>query len=110
MAFNLSGNAHVVTTWSALAGCVVALWWAFGFAGQVEQNTQGLKSAQIRDIAQSIRYLETEASKMEIYEQRNGVTVLSTQLRKGFGTDIKKLERERDCLKAGNDAKLCDED
>jgi hypothetical protein len=109
MAFNLSGGAHVVTTWSALGGCVFALWYAFGFAGQVEENTQGIRVATIRNISQELRYMETEKSKMEIFEQQNGITVLSTQLKKTFDVDIKKLERERDCLKAGTDAKLCDE-
>ena len=109
MAFNLSGNAHVATTWSALFGAAAVMWWAFGFAGQVEENTQGIRIATIRNISQELRYMETEKMKMEIYEQQNGITVLSTQLQKTFDVDIKKLERERDCLKAGTDTKLCDE-
>jgi len=109
MAFQLSGNAHVITTWSTLAFAVTAIWWAFGFAGQVDENTQGIRIATIRNISQELRYMETERTKMEIFEQQNGVTVLSTRLMETFDKDISKLERERDCLKDGKDAKLCNE-
>ena len=110
MAFNLSGNAHVITTWSTLVAMVGVVWWAFGFASQVDQNTSGIRVATIRNISQELRYLETEKQKMMLYEQQNGKSELSDQILNEFAKDIKKLERERVCLKDGKDAHICGED
>ena len=110
MAFNLSGNAHVITTWSTLVMMVSVVWWAFGFASQVEDNTQGIRVATIRNISQELRYLTTEQQKMMLYEQQNGKSVLSDQILNEFKKDINKLERERNCLKEGKDGHICGED
>jgi hypothetical protein len=110
MALDLKGNINLTLTWATLAGLVGAMWWVFGFTAQVEDNTQGLRVATIRNISQELRYLETEKQKMILYEQEKGKSPLSTQILTGFNTDIKKLERERDCLKDGKDAKICGED
>lgn len=110
MALELKSNAHVITTWSTLVACGGVIWWAFGFAAQVDDNTESIRSAHIRSISQELRYLETEKSKMELYEQQNGITALSTQIKTNFDKDITKLERERSCLKdLSKSAKLCDE-
>ena len=85
------------------------MWWIFGFAAQVQDNAQGIRVATIRNISQELRYLETEKSKMQLFEQSNGKTPLSDQILSGFDSDIKKLERERDCLKEGKDAQICGE-
>ena len=110
MAFNLSGNAHVITTWSTLVGAVRVMWWAFGFASQVEENTHGIRVATIRNISQELRYLNTEQQKMLLYEQQNGKTALSHQILAEFEKNISKLTRERTCLKEGKDAHICGED
>jgi hypothetical protein len=110
MAFQLKETAHVVTTWSTLVALAGVLWWSFGFAGQVEENTHRIQAGEIRDVSQSIRYLQVEAQKMNLYEQVNGPSILSTQIKSGFEQDILKLERKRTCLKADKPAHLCDED
>ena len=106
---NLSSNADVVTTWTTLIAMVGGIWWAFGFASQVELNTQGIRVATIRNISQELRYLSTEKQKMILYEQQNGKSVLSSQILTEFDKDIKKLERERDCLKEDKDPHICSE-
>ena len=110
MAFELKQGAHVVTTWSALIACAGALWWSFGFTAQVEDNTQRIRSAEIRDVSQEVRYLEVENRKMDLYEKENGISVLSTQIKHDFTKEIEKLERKRECLKDDKPAHLCEED
>jgi len=110
MAFELNQNAHVITTWSTLIALAGVLWYGFGFTSQVEDNTNRIRAGEIRDVSQEIRYLEVEAQKMELYEQQNGATPLSRQLRANFDHDIKKLERKRTCLKADKPVHLCEED
>lgn len=107
---DIKGNINITITWAVLTGLVGAMWWVFGFTSQVDENTQDIRVATIRNISQELRYLETEKSKMMLYEQSNGKTPLSDQILSGFKSDIEKLERERDCLKDGKDAKLCGED
>jgi hypothetical protein len=110
MAFELKENAHVVTTWSALFACAGALWWSFGFAAEVEDMKHRLQAGEIREVSRDIKYLEIEAQKMNLYEQQNGPSILSSQIKTGFEQDIKKLERKRTCLKDDKPAHLCDED
>ena len=110
MAIDFKGNVNVVLTWSTLVGLIGAMWWAFGFASQVDQNTSGIRVATIRNISQELRYLETEKQKMMLYEQQNGKSVLSDQILNEFKKDINKLERERNCLKEGKDGHICGED
>ena len=110
MAFELKQSAHVVTTWSALMALAGALWWTFGFTAQVEDNSNRIQAAEIRDVSQSILYLEVEAQKMVLYERENGASVLSTQIKDDFTKRIEKLERKRVCLKADKPLHLCDED
>jgi hypothetical protein len=110
MAFQLKESAHVVTTWSTLIALGGVLWWSFGFTAQVEDNTHRIQAAEIRDVSQAIRYLEVEAQKMGLYEQQNGPSVLSSQIKSGFVNDIRRLERKRTCLKADKPIHLCDED
>lgn len=106
---DIKGTINIALTWSTLAGLVAAMWWVFGFTAQVEENEQGIRVATIRNISQELRYLETEKSKMKLYEQSNGKSELSEQILSGFDSDIKKLERERQCLKDGKDALICGE-
>ena len=108
-ALDISSNAHVVTTWTTLVAMIAGIWWAFGFASQVDLNTKGIRVATIRNISQELRYLSTEKQKMLLYQQENGVSVLSSQILTEFDKDIKKLERERDCLKEDKDPHICSE-
>ena len=110
MAIQLKESAHVVTTWSSLIMLAGALWWSFGFTAQVDDNTHRIQAAEIRDVSQSIRYLEVENQKMDLYEQENGPSVLSLKIKADFKRDIEKLERKRTCLKADKPIHLCDED
>ena len=110
MSVDIKGKINVALTWSTLVGLIGAMWWVFGFTSQVENNTQGIRVATIRNISQELRYLDTEKNKMLLYEQANGKTSLSNQILSGFDRDIKKLERERDCLQDGKAALICGED
>jgi hypothetical protein len=109
MAFELKQGAHVATTWSALFACAVALWWSFGFTAPVDDLEQRVKAAEIRDVSQELRYLYSEKKKMDLFEQQNGITVLSTQIKDGYKTNIDTLERKRKCLKEDKASHLCDE-
>jgi hypothetical protein len=109
MAFELKQSAHVATTWSALIGCGVALWWGFGFSAQVEGNTGAIKAVKIRGISQEIRYVETEQKKMLLYESENGKSVLSQQILADFAKDVEKLKVEKECLRKGVPDNLCHE-